>query len=613
MFQWLIELLQEFQKQGPLEQFTYVFAALSAVVTAALTYRSLVRRGFAETQEKCEKLTAEIGANQVRIKRRDVQIAEHERTIAALRARVPEFQLELADKERLEGNETKTIRILTDLLADIRPAVSSCCFQLAECHLGMFIDDAATPHLHTAGRLARIAALLDPERHDARELLTEIEAILGDSDSRLGDYPTSDAHWDIALDYVGGPRTGHGAALLEELIERAHALYQEGQYYTSAIFFRRTVFLATEQLGPDHPSTLATRHNLAALYQNLGRHREAETLFNRSSPSGSSSLARPPVHAGNAAPSGHALRDMGRDQEAETLFNEVLAKRETARPRPPVRWQRATIWPGSTGTWADTGRPRRSSRRSSPSRSSSSAPTTRPRWQRATIGRALPGHGPAQGGRDALQRVLAKREQQLGPDHPDTLKTRHNLAMIYRQIGRHQEAETLFNEVLAKREQKLGPDHPDTLTARHNLAVLYRDMGRHQKAETLFNEVLAKQEQQLGPDHPDTLATRHSLAALYRQIGRHQEAETLFNEVLAKQEQQLGPDHPDTLTARAALEKLRAGRGELPDERALPEAETPDLRPGMVTRLFEVEAPLVGQLAEEPAPGGPEGPPPAAR
>ena len=46
--------------------------------------------------------------------------AEHERMIAALKARVPEFELELADKERLEGNETKTIRILTDLFRDVR-------------------------------------------------------------------------------------------------------------------------------------------------------------------------------------------------------------------------------------------------------------------------------------------------------------------------------------------------------------------------------------------------------------------------------------------------------------------------------------------------------------
>ena len=199
----------------------------------------------------------------------------------------------------------------------------------------MFIDDATAPYLHMAGRLARVSSLLDPEQEDARELLTEIEAILGDSDSRLGNYPTSDAHWDIALDYVGGPRTGDGTTLYQELIKRADTLHQEGQYYTSAIFWRRAASLSTQQLGP----TTRTRR-----------------------------------HAQRAASS---TGDMGRNQEAEPLLKEVLAK----------------------------------------------------------------------------------QEQKLGHDHPQTFITRGMLAKLYGDMGRYEEAEPLFKKVLAKIEQKLGPDH----------------------------------------------------------------------------------------------------------------------------------------------------------
>ncbi|MFE0730562.1 tetratricopeptide repeat protein, partial [Streptomyces antibioticus] len=57
----------------------------------------------------------------------------------------------------------------------------------------------------------------------------------------------------------------------------------------------------------------------------------------------------------------------------------------------------------------------------------------------------------------------------------------------------------------------LGPDHPDTLTARSNLAVSYSDAGRTQDALDLDERVLADMERLLGPDHPDTLTARAAL------------------------------------------------------------------------------------------------------
>ena len=58
----------------------------------------------------------------------------------------------------------------------------------------------------------------------------------------------------------------------------------------------------------------------------------------------------------------------------------------------------------------------------------------------------------------------------LGPDHPDTLTTRDNLAGWRGEAGDAAGAAAAFEEVLADRLRVLGPDHPDTLTTRHNLA-----------------------------------------------------------------------------------------------------------------------------------------------
>ena len=73
----------------------------------------------------------------------------------------------------------------------------------------------------------------------------------------------------------------------------------------------------------------------------------------------------------------------------------------------------------------------------------------------------------------------------LGADHPDTLRTRSNLASGYRDAGRTAEAITLHEQTLVDMERVLGADHRDTLAARDNLASAYRDAGRTAEASEL--------------------------------------------------------------------------------------------------------------------------------
>lgn len=52
------------------------------------------------------------------------------------------------------------------------------------------------------------------------------------------------------------------------------------------------------------------------------------------------------------------------------------------------------------------------------------------------------------------------------------------LASAYRTVGRSAEATAISEQALAARERVLGPDHPDTLASRNNLANAYQDAGR---------------------------------------------------------------------------------------------------------------------------------------
>jgi hypothetical protein len=65
-------------------------------------------------------------------------------------------------------------------------------------------------------------------------------------------------------------------------------------------------------------------------------------------------------------------------------------------------------------------------------------------------------------------------ERLLGPDHPDTLTARGNLAASYREAGRADQAIAIEERVAADMERLLGPDHPHTLTAKANLAMAKR-------------------------------------------------------------------------------------------------------------------------------------------
>jgi tetratricopeptide (TPR) repeat protein len=120
--------------------------------------------------------------------------------------------------------------------------------------------------------------------------------------------------------------------------------------------------------------------------------------------------------------------------------------------------------------------------------------------------------------------LLADQERVLGPDHPDTLNSRNNLAEAYRAAGRAAEAIPLHERTLADREPTLGPDHPDTLSSRNNLALAYWAAGRAAEAIPLHQQTLADYERTLGPDHPDTLQSRNNLAAAYVAAGRAAEA-----------------------------------------------------------------------------------------
>ena len=133
--------------------------------------------------------------------------------------------------------------------------------------------------------------------------------------------------------------------------------------------------------------------------------------------------------------------------------------------------------------------------------------------------RDLQGHALASVGRflDAVgvhRKLLADRTRVLGPDAPDTLLTRNNLASCLAEAGQVEAAVAQFRKLLADRTRVLGPDAPDTLATRNNLASWLAEAGQVEAAVAQFRELLADQTRVLGPDAPATHKTHRNLATL---------------------------------------------------------------------------------------------------
>ncbi len=161
--------------------------------------------------------------------------------------------------------------------------------------------------------------------------------------------------------------------------------------------------------------------------------------------------------------------------------------------------------------------------------------------------------------------TLRLREARLGPDHRDTLISRHNLATSYRQAGRTSEAIGLLESSHKLLKAKLGPDHHDTLASGTNLAAAYSDAGRLPDAIRLDESTLKLCEAKLGPHHPLTLMSRHNLATYYVNAGRTAEGISLFEAMLKQSEARLGPDHASTILNRINLAGAYHNAGRLAD------------------------------------------------
>jgi tetratricopeptide (TPR) repeat protein len=85
----------------------------------------------------------------------------------------------------------------------------------------------------------------------------------------------------------------------------------------------------------------------------------------------------------------------------------------------------------------------------------------------------------------------------------------------YQYQGKYADAEPLNKDALAGYQKALGHEHPHTLTSMSNLALLYKSQRKYTDAEPLYKDALAEHQKALEHAHPDTLLSMNNFASLY--------------------------------------------------------------------------------------------------
>jgi tetratricopeptide (TPR) repeat protein len=166
------------------------------------------------------------------------------------------------------------------------------------------------------------------------------------------------------------------------------------------------------------------------------------------------------------------------------------------------------------------------------------------------------------------QQALAGREKALGAEHPDTLTSVNNLALVLQSLGKYELAEEMNRRALAGHKKVLGKAHPDTLTSISNLSLVLQSQGKYDLAAKMDRRALAGREKALGKEHPDTLTSVGNLARTLQSQGKYDLAAKMDRRALAGREKVLGTEHPHTLTSvnNLALVLQSQGKYKLAEE-----------------------------------------------
>jgi hypothetical protein len=122
------------------------------------------------------------------------------------------------------------------------------------------------------------------------------------------------------------------------------------------------------------------------------------------------------------------------------------------------------------------------------------------------------------------------------------------------EMGAYVDAEKMTEKSMRDRHQLLGDEHPSTITSKANLAMMYWNQGRWDEAEKVGLEVVDTSKRVLGDEHPSTITHKANLAHTMQALGQDALALLLMRQSAEASLQVLGITHPDSIDRNQTVE-----------------------------------------------------------
>lgn len=331
-----------------------------------------------------------------------------------------------------------------------------------------------------------------------------------------GLYPLAEPWHQKCLSEVQGRFGTEHTAVADSLNNLALLYLEQGRYKQAEPLFQQALELR-QRFIKDHPSVADSLTNLGDLYYSLGEYKRAESLFQQALEMRKRLLGDHPAIADSLNNLAALYYSQGRYREAQPLYKQALeiSQRLLGKDHPDVATSQSNL---------------------------------------ATLYKRLQRYSEAE---SLYRQALDIRRCWFGNKHLAVAESKQNLASLYYTQGIYSEAESLFLEALEMRHNLLGNEHPTIAQSLNDLAALYDTQERYSEAEPLYKQALELWRHLLGDEHPHVAISLNNLATLYKAQEHYSEAEPLYVQALEITERKLGDNHPITVKCRENLTELR--------------------------------------------------------
>lgn len=151
------------------------------------------------------------------------------------------------------------------------------------------------------------------------------------------------------------------------------------------------------------------------------------------------------------------------------------------------------------------------------------------------------------------KQVIEIDEKTIGKEHHNYAKHLNNLALVYDSQGKYDEAIELCKKAIEIGEKTVGKEHHDHATRLNNLAGVYDSQGKYDEAIRLYKQAMEITGKALGKEHPAYATRLNNLAWVYRSQEKYSEATPLFEEALRILEAKLPPEHPKIANVKVSI------------------------------------------------------------